>query len=365
MTNGNQEVLLPYLKTGIALLAFICLAILVYVLHQAGDLLIPFVVAVLIYMLLQPVIQLLEKWRMPRALVTLLAMGVTMVVVWGMSQVIYQSIAAFTGGLSQYEGRFNDIWQRIGSLLGVSPDALSGGWNIADDPRIAEFLNGATITDLVKLLLASVNSLLSNLVLVFIFLLLLLLGRDMLPKKLKYAFSQSLAGRLTDMTQGIRANIQKYLVIKTIIGLLAAGVVMLITLVFGLDFVIVWGILTYFLSFIPNIGSIVASVLPFLFALVQFDTPMTAVWIGVSIFAVKFSIGNLLEPRLMGRSIDLSPLLIMFSLIFWGSIWGIVGMFLSIPLTAIVKIVFDNVKPLRPIGILMGEDVRGETTAPA
>ena len=177
MISGDNEVILPYLKTGIALLSFICLAILFYVLHQAGDLLIPFVVAVFIYMLLQPVIQLLEKWRVPRALVTVVAMGVTIVAILGISQVIYQSVAAFTGGLPQYEGRFNDIWQRIGALLGISPDALSGGWNIADDPRIAEFLKGTTITDLVKILLASVNSLLSNLVLVFIFLLLLLQQR--------------------------------------------------------------------------------------------------------------------------------------------------------------------------------------------
>ncbi len=363
MNETDQNSLLPYLKTGIALLSFICLAILIYVLHQAGDVLIPFVVAVFIYMLLQPVIQQLGKWRLPRALVTVVAMGITIVTVAGISQVIYRSVAAFTGGLPQYEGRFNELWGRIGDMVGRTPASASGGWSIADDPWVAEFLKGATITDLVKMLLTSANSLLSNLVLVFIFLLLLLLGRDLLPRKLKHAFSPSLAGRLTEMTRGIRANIQKYLMIKTVMSLLAAFIVMLITWSFGLDFVIVWGILTFFLNYIPNIGSVVASVLPLLFALVQFDTPMTAVWIGLSIFTVKFSIGNFLEPRLTGKRIDLSPLLIMFSLIFWGSVWGIVGMFLSVPLTAIVKIVFDNIKPLQPIGILMGEDVR-ESTAP-
>lgn len=365
MTTEDHEIQLPYLKTAVALLAFICLAILFYVLHEAGDLLIPLVVAVFIYMLLQPVIQLLERWRVPRALVTVLAMSVTMVAVFGFSQVIYQSVASFTGGLGQYEGRFNDIWQRLGSLLGVPPDAITGGWDIADDPRVAEFLKGVTVTDVMRTLLASVNSLLSNLLLVFIFLLLLLLGRDMLSKKLRYAFSPSLSGRLTAITAGIRDNIQRYIVVKTLVGFLAASVVMLITWIFGLDFVVIWGILTFFLSFIPNLGSIVASVLPFLFALVQFESPMSALWMGLAILAVKFTIGNLVEPSLMGKRIDLSPLLIMFSLIFWGSIWGIVGMFLSVPLTAIVKIVFDNIAPLRPIGILMGSAVREEPAPPA
>lgn len=356
---------LPYLKLGVALLSFICLAILLYAMHQSGDLLIPFVVAIFIYILLQPVIDLFGAWKFPRWLVTVVAMGLTIVVVVGISQGIYQSVAAFTDGLPAYEGRFNDIWQRLGAMIGVSPGAASGWWRLTDDPRVAEVLNGATITDLVKLLLASVNSLLSNLVLVFIFLLFLLIGRDMLSRKLRHAFSPALSGTLTEMNNGIRANIRKYIVIKTLVSLLAASVVMIITSLFGLDFVFVWGILTFFLNFIPNIGSIVAALLPFLFGLVQFDSPATALWMGGITVAAKFSIGNLVEPRLMGRSIDLSPLLIMFSLIFWGSVWGIVGMFLSVPLTAVIKIIFDNVGPLRPVGILMGEDVPAEKTATA
>lgn len=359
MDNRDQEILLPYLKTGIALLAFVCLAILIYVLSVSGGLLIPFVVAVFVYILLQPLIGLMEGWRLPRALVTALTMTITIVVIVGVSQVVYQGVAAFTGGLPHYEGRFTDAWNRLGSLAGLPPGAFADGWSITDDPRFAEFLRGFSVTDLVRALLASVNSLLSNLVLVFIFLLLLLIGRDSLPKKARMAFSPAVSDALTAVTRGIRANMQRYVVIKTLVSLLAAGCVMLIALAFGLDFVVVWGILTFFLNFIPNIGSIVASVLPFLFALVQFDNPMTAVWIGLAILVVKFSIGNFLEPSMMGRSIDLSPLLIMFSLIFWGSIWGIVGMFLSVPLTAIVKIALDSYGPLRPVGILMGGATEG------
>jgi AI-2 transport protein TqsA len=190
---------------------------------------------------------------------------------------------------------------------------------------------------------------------VFLFLLFILLGRDNLLNKLKKAFSPEVSERLVTMMRGIRSSTQKYIVIKTLVSLLVAGLVMLITLAFGLDFVVVWGILTFVLNFIPNLGPLVASVLPILFALVQFDNPMIAVWLGITIIVTHFTVGNVLEPAMMGRSIQLSPLLILFSLIFWGSIWGIAGMFLSVPLTAIIKIVFDNVKPLRPLGILMGE----------
>jgi AI-2 transport protein TqsA len=355
MDHPDREILLPYVQTGIALLAFICFAILIYVLSVAGSLLIPFVVAVFIYFLLQPLIGLLTGWRFPRWLVTALTMAITVVAVAGISRVFYESVTSFTGGLPRYEGRFNDIWNRVAGAFGVPTDALAGGWAIASDPRLAEFLRGVSVTDVVRELLVSANSLLSNLVLVFLFLLFMLLGRDRLLAKIKGAFSPAVSGRLAGMVDGIRANTQKYVVIKTLVSLLVAGIVMLITLAFGLDFVLAWGILTFLLNFIPNIGSIVSSALPVLFALVQFGNPMTAVWIGVAITGVHFAVGNVLEPSLMGKSIRLSPLLIVFSLIFWGSIWGIAGMFLSVPLTAIIKIVFDNVRPLRPLGVLMGE----------
>lgn len=288
-------------------------------------------------------------------LVTALTMTVTIVVVVGVSQIVYQSITTFTDGLPLYEERFADIWNRVAGLLGLPPDAFRGGWAFRDDPRLAEYLRDVSVPDVVQTLLVSANTLLSNLVLIFLFLLFILLGRDNLILKLRSAFSPAISDSLTAMTSGIRVNTQKYIVIKTLVSLIVAGMVMLVALLFGLDFVIVWGILTFILNFIPNIGSIVASALPVLFGLVQFGNPMSAVWLGVVIVAAHFLIGNILEPAMMGRSIRLSPLLILFSLIFWGSIWGIVGMFLSVPLTAIIKIVFDNVKPLRPLGILMGE----------
>jgi predicted PurR-regulated permease PerM len=353
--DDDRETLLPFLKSGIAMLAFVCVAILIYLLSVAGNLLIPFILAIFIYILLGPLIGLLTKWRLPHVLVTILTMAVTIVAVVGVSQVVYQSVLSFTDGLPAYEGKFTGIWNRIAGLVGLQPDAFKSGWAFRDDPRIAEYLRGFSVPDVVQSLLESANTLLSNLVLVFLFLLFILLGRDNLLNKIKKAFSPEVSERVITMMRGIRSSTQKYIVIKTLVSFLVAGLVMLVTLAFGLDFVVVWGILTFILNFIPNLGPLVASVLPILFALVQFDNPMIAVWLGIIIIVMHFSVGNVLEPAMMGRSIQLSPLLILFSLIFWGSVWGIAGMFLSVPLTAIIKIGLDNIRPLRPLGVLMGE----------
>ncbi len=365
MTADEQKTTLPALKIGIAFLGFICLAILFYILREGMDLLIPFVIAVFIYIILNPLMSLLEKWRFPRWLVMVIAMAVTIIVVFLMSQVVYRGIASFTGGLAQYENRFGLIGQQLGELFGISPEVLSGSKSITEDPKISGFLGGTTVTDLIRTLLTSLNKLVSNSVLVFIFLLLILLGRNRLTNKLQAALGPSMSVTVSHIMGSIRLNVQKYLVIKTLVSFATAGLVMLSCWIFGLDFILVWGILAFFFNFIPSIGSIIATILPTMFAYVQFESGAAVFWLGMSILVVQFTVGNIVEPRLMGKSIDLSPLLIMFSLIFWGAIWGIIGMFLSVPITAIIKIIFENIRPLRPISILMGAEVKEETAATA
>jgi len=358
MTADEQKTTLPAMNIGVAFLGFICLAILFYIFREGTDLLIPFVIAVFIYIILNPLMSLLEKWRLPRWLVMIIAMCVTIIVVFLISQVVYRGVASFTSGLPQYEERFGMIGQQLGEVFGISPEVLSGDKRLTDDPRISDFLNGATVTDLIRTLLTSLNKLISNSVLVFIFLLLILLGRNRLSNKLQAALGPSMSVTVSHMMGSIQQNVQKYLVIKTLVSFTTAGLVMLTCWLFGLDFILVWGILAFFFNFIPSIGSIVATILPTMFAYVQFESGAAVFWFGMSILLVQFTVGNLVEPRFMGKSIALSPMLIMFSLIFWGAIWGIIGMFLSVPITAIIKIIFENIKPLRPISILMGADVK-------
>lgn len=363
MTSDDRPIIPPYMKLGMVFLSFISLALLVYILQLAMDLVIPFVVAVFAYLMLVPILRVLEKGRFPRSLATVITMAVTIFMVLLISQLIYQSIATFTNGLPKYEQRINMIGQELGEFFGVSPLVLSGEQKITDDPRVADMLSGSTITGVLKTLVNSINKMLSYSVLFFLFLLFLLLGRHRMSRKLDHALSTLWSGKITAITESIQVNVQKYLVIKTLVSFLTAGLVMLTAWAFGLDFVVVWGILTFVFNFVPNIGSLIATLLPTLFAGLQFDSFSSIIWLGLVLMTIQFTIGSILEPRLMGKSIDLSPLLILFSLIVWGYIWGIIGMFLSVPIMAIVKIVFDNIEPLRPIAILMGADVKEAKTA--
>jgi predicted PurR-regulated permease PerM len=176
--------------------------------------------------------------------------------------------------------------------------------------------------------------------------------------KIEVGFSPATANRFMSIYNNISDQVQKYLGVKTLISFLTSLFVMGILLLFGVDFVLVWGILTFLFNFIPNVGSFAATLIPVIFALIQFDNPLLALWLAICLFGVQFVFGNILEPKIMGESVNLSAVVILFALLFWGFIWGIPGMFLAVPMTAIIKIIFENIDGLKPVAILMSGRVK-------
>ena len=132
---------------------------------------------------------------------------------------------------------------------------------------------------------------------------------------------------------------------------------------FGVDFPFIWGTLTVLLNFIPNIGSMIAVMPPVLLALVQFDGLARPVTLLAALTTIQVTIGNFLDPRWLGRSLSLSPLVVFVMMVFWGWVWGIVGIFLAVPLTILMKIAFEHIVPLRPLAVLMGDIPRKQVRA--
>jgi predicted PurR-regulated permease PerM len=162
--------------------------------------------------------------------------------------------------------------------------------------------------------------------------------------------------RMDGIAQGVQA-VQRYLVIKTITSALTGVLVTIGCWIIGLDFAMLWGLLAFALNYIPTIGSIVAAVPPILLAFIQLG-PVSALLVTVLNLAVNFGVGNVMEPRMMGRGLGLSSLVVFLSLVFWGWIWGPMGMLLSVPLTVVVKIMFEYHEETRPVAVLLGPAVR-------
>lgn len=149
---------------------------------------------------------------------------------------------------------------------------------------------------------------------------------------------------------------QTYLGLKTFLSLITATASWIIMKWVGLDFAEFWALLIFFLNFIPNIGAIVATAFPALLALIQFENWWPFLMISSGIVAIQFVIGNILEPRFLGKSLNLSPLVILFALALWGAVWGILGMFLSVPITVMMMIIFAHFDSTRPIAIMLSQD---------
>jgi predicted PurR-regulated permease PerM len=164
--------------------------------------------------------------------------------------------------------------------------------------------------------------------------------------------------RVEKTFKDITEQIQRYIATKFLISLLTGLVVGIILWIFNVDFIVVWAVMAFFLNFIPNIGSIIAIVLPTVMTLIQYESIGYTLLVGGIITIVQNIIGNILEPKIMGDKLGLNPLVILVSLLIWGYIWGIAGMFLSVPLTAVVKIIISNTNSynLQFLSDLMGGD---------
>jgi len=201
------------------------------------------------------------------------------------------------------------------------------------------------------------TALTSSAVLIFLYIVFLFVEQHYFTQKMDSLFPQPEHRRLVNnIISHITKDTQTYLGIKTLLGIGTATASWVVMKWLNLDFAEFWALLIFFLNYIPNIGAIVATVFPALLALIQFDSWWPFLIITVGIIAIQFIVGNFLEPRLLGNSLNLSPLVILFALALWGAIWGILGMFLSVPITVMMMIMFAHFDATRPIAVLLSQD---------
>lgn len=328
-----------------AALAIVVLFIFGVVLKLARPVLLPFILAVFLSYIIDPALTFLVRCRCPRPSALLTVLAFLFVLLFLTGAFIYASGKALVTDLPKYQGRLAEIARFIESALGPIELDLSSVLRTIDINKAGAFI------------LRSIGPfvvLLGKLLLVFLFLVAIVAGRGRFAVKLARIFEGGRAARVQAVLGAIDAQIRKYLVIKTAISAANGLMVWIVLALFGVDFAAFFGLVAFFLNYIPNIGSFVAAVLRVGFAFFQFGTFWTPFWILVITNGLDMVLGNLIEPRIMGRGLGLSPLLVFFSLIFWGWLWGIPGMILSVPLTALVRIVCQNVPSLRPVAVLMG-----------
>lgn len=224
------------------------------------------------------------------------------------------------------------------------------------DIPIPEIQDKFNVKYLFSTLFDSLAGLVENTFLIILYLIFMLLEQHMFGEKIKMIFSGKISPTITKNFDKIKKSIESYILLKTSISLFEAILSYIIMSIIGVDFAMFWAFLIFILNFIPNIGSIIATAFPALLCLIQFDTITPALVVFFVLGFIQFTIGNFLEPKIFGKSMNISALVVILSLTFWGTIWGIIGMFLSVPITVILLIILGSFNETKPFAILLSDD---------
>ena len=334
------------------LLLVLTVIVLAAVLKVTGTFLVPVTIAMFVSLVFEPLIVMLNtKFKIPWIAGIFIVLTLVIVSVWIIASLLLTSIRTIIDLYPRYEERFTVIYKAIAGLFALPYNAESTLFqNLWGQLSIRQTLRNFAFS-----LSNSLIVFFKDLLLVLLFAVFFLLDLRYLRQKLDFAFGDDSKGKAAIIITDIIQQVTRYMSVKFFISLLTGVLIFLGTFAVGMGFPILWGFLAFILNFIPNFGSILSGVLTSVFALVQFwPKPAPVVFVAVLMCAVNFILGNIIEPRVQGRHLGLSPFIIIVSLSFWGWLWGFTGLILAVPMMVILKIICENVSILHPAAVLMG-----------
>ncbi|MGF1529881.1 MAG: AI-2E family transporter [Puniceicoccaceae bacterium] len=318
-----------------------------HLLAVLSNLLIPLVVAIFIWFLLNALIHVVERIKIRGiGLPRFLSATLSLVLVFGLLSLV---INVVTTNLGQVAKEAPFYQEKLVTMI----EKAYAYFDVEEPPTLDRLIGQISFRDLIRGLAVSLTGIIGSAGLILVYVIFLFLEQGSFKAKI-----EALAGnpkRQKDWENIMRrmgADIRRYVGIKTLASLLTGVMSYLVMRVIGIDFPFFWAFLIFLLNFIPTIGSIIATAFPTIVSLVQFESFQMFLMTGLCLTSIQVTIGNFVEPRLMGDTLNLSPLVILFSLAYWSFSWGIFGAFLCVPLTVVVMIIFSNFGITRPIAIL-------------
>lgn len=315
-------------------------------LQAAAPLVVPFLLALFVAFICWPALHWLLKKGVPLTAAVFAVITGLVLIGLLLGAFVGASVADFSTNMPEYQARLkSQTGQFVGWLAGFGIQLSGNALMEQFDPSAAMGMAGA--------LLSGIGNALANTFFIVLTVIFLLFEAVALPHKWavigEHAPSTETAGRFAE-------SVNQYLAIKTGVSLATGAAIAAWLAVLGVDYPILWGVVAALFNFVPNIGSIIAAVPAMLLALVQLGPDMM-LYAGIGYVVVNLVMGNVVEPRFMGRGVGLSTLVVFLSLVFWGWVLGLVGMLLSVPLTMIVKLALESREETRWIAVLLGPDV--------
>ena len=323
------------------------LALTVVLLVEGRELLIPIALAVLIWYLINAIARVVDHmvpgYTLPHWLGLSVALIVMALAFWGIGKMIGGSIAGVSEAAPLYQQNLDDLIRRAAAYVGAE-----------EVPTMADVFDKVDLQAIIARFAESAASVAGRIGIILVYVMFLLLEEQSFNRKLSALFpDKEREASVRKILRQIQGDVQTYLALKTMMSVLTGAVSYAVLIMIGVDFAAFWAFVIFLLNFIPTIGSLVGVIFPALLTIIQFNALTPFVIVVVALGAAQFLIGNVLEPRLMGSSLNLSPLVMILSLSLWGQIWGIVGMFLCVPIMVMLMIVFAHLPYTRPVAIAM------------
>ncbi len=349
-TNNNEE------SAGLIKLAKVTLWTIliigsVLILKFFGNLIKPLVVALIIWYLIRILRNVfyrirIGRFRLPRWFRTVLSLVIILGILYSIISIIVVNIEQIAAKVEDYEARQDSILETTAEYLGLE-NLAEELKDLPSSKELRPYLNG---------LLNSLTSALGSIFIIIIYLIFILIEEFIFTRKLDIIYKNN--EQFDDIKYIINTmnnSIKRYISVKTFASLLTAVLAYIALLLLGVDFPLLWAFIIFVFNFIPYVGSFIATFLPSVFAVLQFNSLPYFIWVFLSVQFCQTLVANGIEPKIMGRSLNLSPLVVLITLAIWGTIWGVLGMIISVPVTSILVIVLAQFKETRNIAILLSE----------
>jgi AI-2 transport protein TqsA len=314
--------------------------------------LIPLIAAVLVYFLIRYITKLFDriafvKAKVPRWFKNIVATLVLFSIATAVMRLIIYNFDNLIRRFPSYQANVEKILHEINIRFGI--DLIQS---------ITHNLSELNYADIANTAFNSLTTLFGNALMITFYVVFLFIEQSNFKAKIRLLFKGEQLESMLDLLSDTEHSVSQYIGLKTIISLITGAASYIVLLAFGVESAIFWAFLIFVLNYIPYVGSLAAVLFPFLFSLIQFGeftNPLIMLFI---LGSIQMVIGNFLEPKLMGDLLNISPIVALVSLAFWGSIWGVIGMFISVPLTVILIIALAKIPKTRPIAILLSQNGR-------
>lgn len=332
-------------------------ALIMYLLWALKSILLPLALALLLAALFQPLILMLRKIKIPNFIIVPFIGIVTLAIIYGIFNIVIQAGSDMSIQqdylLERLEIKLKIIlkWLTGLNIAALKPNELSR--------TLTEMVNNEFIANVASELAGSISSFTGSFFMFSLYYIVFLAGMANYKRYIEYVGGKENTSLLGQYDK-IQKSVIYYMIIKTVISIVTGLSVMGICMLFGIKFPVFWGFLTFILNFIPSIGSTIATLPPTIMGIIQFDTFTEVMLLLLCLAGIQMLLGNIIEPKVMGSALRLNTITVIFGLVFWGYLWGVPGMMLSVPLLNILKLIFEQFPNTRILARIMSYPDKNE-----